>query len=133
MKNFEFANPVKILFGKDKIAKLSKEIPADRKVLVIYGGGSIKKNNVYNQVIAALKQHQWLEFSGIEANPHYETCLKAIDMIREHIFDRIGRKFNWEHPVDSSAFLSSVGSLSAKIVYDGLQNLLRQLQQETEG
>ena len=87
MKNFEFANPVKILFGKGKIAKLSKEIPAGKNVMVIYGGGSIKKNGVYNQVVAALHQHQWIEFSGIEANPHYETCLKAVKMIREHQID----------------------------------------------
>lgn len=87
MKNFEFANPVKILFGKGKIAKLSKEIPVGKNILIIYGGGSIKKNDVYRQVVTALQDHQWMEFSGIEANPHYETCLKAVNMIREYQID----------------------------------------------
>ena len=50
MNNFEFKNPTKIIFGKDTIAKLESEIPADAKVLMLYGGGSIKKNGIYDQV-----------------------------------------------------------------------------------
>ena len=55
MENFDFFNPVKILFGKGKIAELGKHIPKDAKILMTYGGGSIKKNGVYNQVMDALK------------------------------------------------------------------------------
>lgn len=82
MNNFVFANPVKIIFGKDTIGKISREIPASSKVLMIYGGGSIKKNGVYDQVVAALQPFEWFEFSGIEPNPHYETCMEAIRLIR---------------------------------------------------
>jgi len=82
MENFAFYNPVKILFGKGQIAKIGGEIPADAKILVIYGGGSIKTNGVYEQVKAALDGRSFLEFGGIEANPHFETLLKAVELIR---------------------------------------------------
>ena len=83
MNNFSYYNPVKIIFGKGMIAELSNEIPSDANVLMIYGGGSIKKNGVYNQVAEALKGYQWQEFSGIEPNPHYETCMKAVELIKK--------------------------------------------------
>ena len=82
MENFAFYNPVKILFGKGQIANITKEIPADAKILVTYGGGSIKSNGVYEQVKAALAGHNFLEFGGIEPNPHLETLLKAVELIR---------------------------------------------------
>ena len=81
MNNFEFCNPVKIVFGKGSIARLSALIPKESKILMVYGGGSIKKNGVYNQVKAALQGFDVTEFSGIEANPHYETCMKAVEII----------------------------------------------------
>lgn len=83
MENFSFVNPVKIIFGKDTIKSLSEEIPAGSKVLVTYGGGSIKHNGVYDQVAKALIAYEWHEFGGIEANPHYETCLEAVQVIKE--------------------------------------------------
>lgn len=83
MNNFSYYNPVKIIFGQGMIAALNKEIPKDASVLVIYGGGSIKKNGVYDQITAALKDYSWKEFSGIEPNPHYETCMKAVEMIKK--------------------------------------------------
>ena len=83
MRDFEFKNPTKIIFGKNKIAALSKEVPADAKVLLLYGGGSIKKNGVYEQVVAALKDHQFEEFGGIEPNPEYNTLMKAVKLIKE--------------------------------------------------
>ncbi len=87
MENFSFVNPVKIIFGKDTIKEISKEIPAGSKVLVTYGGGSIKSNGVYDQVAKALSGFEWVEFSGIEANPHYETCMKAVALIKEKNID----------------------------------------------
>ena len=83
MLNFEYYNPVKIIFGKDTIAKLAEEIPQDEKIMLLYGGGSIFKNGVHQQVTHALKDHQIVEFGGIEPNPHYETCMRAVDQIRE--------------------------------------------------
>jgi NADP-dependent alcohol dehydrogenase len=87
MENFAFYNPVKILFGKGQIANISAEIPAGAKILVLYGGGSIKTNGVYEQVKAALAGHNFLEFGGIEANPHLETLLKAVELIRAEGID----------------------------------------------
>lgn len=83
MHNFEYYNPVHLVFGKGTIAKLPELIPSDAKVLMLYGGGSIKKNGVYDQTLAALDGFSMVEFPGIEANPTYETCMKAVDVVRE--------------------------------------------------
>lgn len=83
MENFSFENPVKIIFGKDTIKKVSSEIATDNNVLLIYGGGSIKKNGVYDQVTTALKGYNLSEFQGIEANPTFETCMKVVALIKE--------------------------------------------------
>ncbi|MGL4909115.1 MAG: iron-containing alcohol dehydrogenase [Bacteroidales bacterium] len=83
MQNFSYINPVKIIFGKQTISKLAEELPVNAKVLLLYGGGSIKKNGVYEQVKSALSGFSWVEFGGIEPNPHYETCMKAVDLIRK--------------------------------------------------
>ena len=77
MTNFTYYNPVKIVFGKGMIAELKKLIPVGVKVMITYGGGSIKKNGVYDQVRAALSGHAVTEFCGIEPNPRYETCMRA--------------------------------------------------------
>jgi NADP-dependent alcohol dehydrogenase len=87
MENFSYQNPVKILFGKGQIASVATEIPAGAKILVTYGGGSIKKNGVYAQVKAALEGRQWIEFGGIEPNPRYETCMKAVELARSESVD----------------------------------------------
>lgn len=83
MENFSLANPVKIIFGKGTIKEIVNEIPQGSKVLMTYGGGSIKKNGVYDQAVKALEGYEWYEFAGIEPNPHYETCMKAVALIKE--------------------------------------------------
>ena len=87
MYNFEYQNPVKIIFGKGQIAKLAVEVPKERKILLTYGGGSIFKNGVYDQVKAALKGYDVLEFGGIEPNPLYETCMKAVELVKREKVD----------------------------------------------
>jgi len=87
MLNFNFHNPVKILFGEGKVSELAQNIPTGAKVLMTYGGGSIKRNGVYEQVKEALQDYEVLEFSGIEANPHYETAIKAVDLIQKEKVD----------------------------------------------
>ena len=82
MQNFEFYGPTRVVFGKDTIKELSRLIPRDRKILMTYGGGSIKKNGVYDQVKQALAGYDLLEFGGIEPNPKYETLSKAIDIVK---------------------------------------------------
>lgn len=87
MNNFIFYNPTKILFGKGQISSITEEIPEDAKVLLIYGGGSIKTNGVYDQVVEALGNIEYHEFSGIEPNPTYEKCMKALEVIEENNID----------------------------------------------
>ncbi|TPE46040.1 iron-containing alcohol dehydrogenase [Pontibacter mangrovi] len=87
MNNFTFYNPVKILFGKGQISAIAQEIPAGSRVMMTYGGGSIKKNGVYEQVMEALKGFEVLEFSGIEPNPHYETLMQAVDIAKRQNID----------------------------------------------
>lgn len=82
MNNFTYRNPVKIVFGKGTIAKLADLVPAKARVLVLYGGGSIKRNGVYRQVRRALKGFAVEEFGGIEPNPLHETCMKAVALAR---------------------------------------------------
>lgn len=89
MYNFSFFNSVKIIFGKDTIKKIADEIPANQRILLVYGGGSIKQNGVYQQIMEALKGREVFEFSGIEVNPVYETCLEGIKLIKEQRIDFI--------------------------------------------
>ncbi len=83
MNNFIFHNPTKLIFGKGTIATLSAEIPADKRILVTFGSGSVKNNGVYDQVKEALKEHTFFEFWGIEPNPSIETLRKAIKLGKE--------------------------------------------------
>lgn len=87
MNNFEFYCPTKVLFGKGTIAELPRLIDKSQKVLMIYGGGSIKRNGVYEQVKQALEGYQLYEFGGIEPNPKYETCMKAVELIKQENID----------------------------------------------
>jgi NADP-dependent alcohol dehydrogenase len=77
MNNFTFHNPVRVVFGRGSITQLSQLVPRETRIMLIFGGGSIKHNGVYNQVIKALTEHDVIEFSGIEPNPLYETCMEA--------------------------------------------------------
>ncbi len=82
MNNFIFQNPTKLIFGKGQIARLSKELPKGSKILVTFGGGSVKKNGVYEQVTAALEGFDYQEFWGIEPNPKVETLRKAVEICK---------------------------------------------------
>ena len=89
ISNFNFYLPTKAYFGKGQIAEISMAIPKNARILLTYGGGSIKKNGVFEQVQNALKDHFYIEFSGIEANPEYETLMKAVKLAREEKLDFI--------------------------------------------
>lgn len=80
MLNFEFQNPTKLIFGKGSIAKIEKQFTRPTKIMLTFGGGSVKRNGVYDQVIAALKGHEIVEFWGIEPNPKVETLRKAVEL-----------------------------------------------------
>ncbi|APW64500.1 MULTISPECIES: iron-containing alcohol dehydrogenase [Arcobacteraceae] len=86
---YDYSNPTAIHFGKGQIASIVKHINKDNKILVVYGGGSIKKNGVYDEVSKALNDFDWIEFSGVEANPSYETLSKAVELAKKEKVDFI--------------------------------------------
>jgi len=87
MFDFTFHNPTKILFGKNAIELIGEEIPADARILMTYGGGSIKRNGVYERVMHALKGKPVTQFGGIEPNPRYETLIPAVELVRREEID----------------------------------------------
>ncbi len=117
MLNFSFHNPTKIHFGAGQIEAIKKEIPADAKVLVIYGGGSIKKNGIFDQVAAALSDHEWFEFSGIEPNPTYDTVVKALAVIKEHQVDYL-LAVGGGSVIDGSKFISAAALFEGEDPWD---------------
>ncbi len=80
MNNFQFQNPTKLIFGQGEIKRLSSLLPKGKKIMVTMGGGSIKTNGVYDQVMTALKGFDYIEFWGIEPNPRVETLGRAIEI-----------------------------------------------------
>jgi NADP-dependent alcohol dehydrogenase len=112
MNNFNFYNPVKILFGKGKIAELGKNIPENARILLTYGGGSIFKNGVYEQVIAALKGFTVFEFGGIEPNPKYETLMKAVELVK-------AEKIDFLLAVGGGSVLDGTKFIAAAALYEG--------------
>lgn len=87
MYNFQYANPTRVCFGEGQIATLPELIPAGSRLLVLYGGGSIKQNGVYEQLIQALAGREWLEFPGIGANPQYDQLMEAVDLVKRERID----------------------------------------------
>ena len=87
MNNFIFQNPTKLVFGKGQIAQLANLIPVGKNIMITYGGGSIFKNGIYEQVKEALKNHNVSEFGGIEPNPEYETLMRCVAICKEKNID----------------------------------------------
>ena len=112
MNNFEFKNPTKIIFGKDKIANLAKEIPANAKILMLYGGGSIKSNGIYDQVKKSLSAFEVVEFGGIPANPEYAVLLEALQIIKK-------QKITFLLAIGGGSVIDGTKFLSAAAVYEG--------------
>ncbi len=83
MENFSFHNPTEIIFGRGTIPGISSRVDRKSQVLLLYGGGSIKRNGVYSQVRKALSGRRVVEFPGVEANPRYETCLQAVKLLKK--------------------------------------------------
>jgi len=89
MQNFDFCNPTHIIFGKDRLGDIDAQVPADARVMITYGGGSAKKSGLIEKVKAALGKRTVFEFNGIEANPQYETLMKAVEFVRKEKIDFI--------------------------------------------
>ncbi|AJH13298.1 iron-containing alcohol dehydrogenase [Myroides profundi] len=112
MLNFELYNPTRLLYGKGQIGEIANLIDKKSKVLIVYGGGSIKKNGVYDQVIKALEGYEVVEFSGVEPNPRYETLVKAVDLIKKEKVDFI-------LGVGGGSVIDGVKFISAAVHYEG--------------
>lgn len=87
MHNFEYYNPTRIVFGEGSIPRLADLVPADARVLVLYGGGSAERNGTLAEVEAALGDRAFQRFGGIEPNPTYETLMQAVELIRRDKLD----------------------------------------------
>ncbi|MFC0228311.1 alcohol dehydrogenase [Serratia aquatilis] len=112
MQNFILHTPTKILFGKGQIAELGKQIPADARILITYGGGSVKKNGVLDQVYSALVGRNVQEFCGIEPNPTYETLMKAVELVREEKIDFL-LAVGGGSVVDGTKFIAAAANYTA--------------------
>jgi len=124
MNNFDFKNPTKIIFGKDTIEKIKEEIPADAKVLLLYGGGSIKKNGIYDQVMKALSNFEVIEFGGIPPNPEYHVLLDALKVIKEESITFM-LAVGGGSVIDGTKFLSSAALFTGSNPWDILANRMR--------
>jgi NADP-dependent alcohol dehydrogenase len=112
MLNFELYNPTQLVFGKGQIEKLSTLVPFGSKILLAYGGGSIFKNGIYEQVNTALSGFEVIEFGGIEANPRFETLMKAVAIIRE-------QKIDFILAVGGGSVIDGVKFMSAAALFEG--------------
>lgn len=124
MNNFEFKNPTKIIFGKDSIKKLENEIPKDAKVLLLYGGGSIKKNGIYDQVKTALAKVDVIEFGGIPANPEYAVLMKALKVIKDENITYL-LAVGGGSVIDGTKFLSAAALFEGDTPWDILSKNIR--------
>ena len=112
MNNFELYNPTNYIFGKGQMEKLSTLIPQNAKILLIYGGGSIFKNGVYDAVMQNLKGFDITEFGGVEPNPHFETLEKAIEIVR-------AKNINFLLAVGGGSVIDGTKFISGAVNYAG--------------
>lgn len=112
MKNFIYQNPTKIIFGKGQIEELKNEIPQNSKVLLLYGGGSIKKNGIYEQVTKVLKGFEFVEFGGVPANPEYSVLMQAVQLIKKE-------NVNYILAVGGGSVIDGTKFVSAAVKYTG--------------
>lgn len=87
MFNFDFYNPTRIIFGKDRLAGIDGLIPANATVLITYGGGSAQRSGLIDKVKSVLGKRKVYEFGGIEPNPSYDTLVKAVEVVRKENID----------------------------------------------
>ncbi len=112
MNNFTFHNPTRIHFGEGQIASIAKELPDNARIMVLYGGGSIKSNGVYEQVSKVLSSRTWFEFSGIEPNPKYDTLMAAVKQIKL-------KQINYLLAVGGGSVIDGAKFIAAAACYEG--------------
>lgn len=112
MNNFVFKNPTKLIFGKGTISRLGREIPSGSRIMVTFGGGSVKRNGVYEQVADALRGRDFIEFWGIEPNPKIETLRRAVEQCRRN-------GINFLLSVGGGSVLDGTKLIAAAVGYNG--------------
>jgi alcohol dehydrogenase YqhD (iron-dependent ADH family) len=115
MDNFTFYNPTKLIFGKGQLETLPQELaPYGKNVLLVYGGGSIKKSGLYNQVINTLHKAgaTITELAGVEPNPRLSTVKKGVELCKEHKIDVL-------LAVGGGSVIDCTKAISAGAKYDG--------------
>ncbi|MFM8618927.1 MAG: iron-containing alcohol dehydrogenase [Opitutaceae bacterium] len=112
MENFTFHNPTRLHFGRGQIAALDRELPADARCLLLAGGGSIRANGVYDQARRALGKRVVVEHWGVEANPDFDTLMKAVEIVRRE-------KLEWILPVGGGSVLDGAKFVAAAVPYPG--------------
>ena len=113
MLKFSFQNTTAIHFGVGQIEQITTSIPTDARILITYGGGSIKKNGIFDQVQAALEGHYWQEFSGIKPNPQYDNLMPAVELIKQEKLDYI-LAVGGGSVIDASKFLAAAALFSGE-------------------
>ncbi len=109
---YDYYNPTTIHFGKGQVKSLTKHLSKDNKILLVYGGGSIKKNGVYDEVLKVLEGFDLIEFGGVEANPTYETMSKAVEIVKS-------QKVDFVLAVGGGSVIDGCKYLVAASLYDG--------------
>jgi len=117
MQNFDYYNPTHIVFGQDRLAELDTLIPVNAKVLVLYGGGSVKKYGTLAKVVSQLGSREVVEFGGIEPNPQFETLLKAVEVVR-------AEKIDFLLAVGGGSVMDGTKFIALAAEYDGEVNSL---------
>lgn len=112
MQNFIFHNPAKIIFGHDQISSIGNEIPGDKTVMIVYGGGSVNRNGTLKKVRDSLKNYTVYEFGGVQANPHYETLMEAVALVKD-------KGVNFLLAVGGGSVIDGTKFVAAAACYDG--------------
>ena len=112
MENFTYHNPTRIHFGRGQISAINNELPRNARILLLAGGGSIKTNGVYDQVIKALAARTTCEFFGVEANPDYDTLMNAVVLCRKE-------KADWILAVGGGSVLDGAKFVAAAVPFAG--------------
>ena len=112
MENFVFHNPVRLVFGRGSIGRLPDLLPRGGRIMMTWGGGSIRKNGVYDQVKKSLRGRSVVEFPGIEPNPQYSTLMKAVKIARK-------RRVGFLLAVGGGSVLDGTKFIAAASAYKG--------------
>lgn len=114
MQNFDYMTPTRLIFGRDAIAKLPEVMTQfGKKILLTYGGGSIKKIGLYQKVLEMLKGYDIVELPGIQPNPKYDpSVLDGVRLCKEHNVDVI-------LSVGGGSVLDCSKAIAAGAKYDG--------------